>query len=216
MREIIQEYEIAVKVQNIVTDNGLNFVKAMKTYLETFTPEQQTALLPIASASQNASNGSVSTLFQPPIDPEILNLLTENSEESNTETLKETNDDPSLFDVLSFSPTTDFDEDLSSLPSLPSHIRCASHTLNLLATTDVEEVLTLRKDERFAQILKQSMKKMKSLWTRCNMSTRSCDIMKTELRKSNAQISFYFFYILFYHHRTLVTHTWGNEMEFYI
>ena len=93
MREIIQEYEIAVKVQNIVTDNGLNFVKAMKTYLETFTPEQQTALLPIASASQNASNGSVSTLFQPPIDPEILNLLTENSEEYNTETLKETNDD---------------------------------------------------------------------------------------------------------------------------
>ncbi len=59
---------------------------------------------------------------------------------------------------------------------LPAHIRCAAHTLNLLATTDVDAIV-----ETFPIPLKQlytmmSMKKANDIWNKSNRSIKSAEL----------------------------------------
>jgi len=68
---------------------------------------------------------------------------------------------------------------------LPKHIRCASHTLNLLATTDFK---TLVSDESMGckRLLRSAFAKCSSLWNNVSRSTKSSDaavdIIATSLR----------------------------------
>lgn len=56
---------------------------------------------------------------------------------------------------------------------LPCNIRCAAHTLNLLATTDVKSILQANSD--YATKYNQAMAKINNVWTACNRSTLASD-----------------------------------------
>ena len=118
---IIQEYQLEGKVQHIVTDNGLNFVNAIKDYFQNKDSE---------------------------------------------------NEDFSLYDILK---NRLLDCAQAYHVWLPSHIRCASHTLNLLAKADVEAVLKTCA-LAFQSKYEHSMKKIQDKWKKCGRSTKAANI----------------------------------------
>ncbi|KAI9565224.1 hypothetical protein GHT06_009006 [Daphnia sinensis] len=113
---IIQEYQLEGKVQHIVTDNGLSFVKAGYVVLEF--------------------------------------------------------DSDDLYDILK---TRMLDSAQTYHVWLPDHIRCASHTLNLLAKADVESVLKTCSPV-FQSKYEHSMKKIPDLWNKCGRSIKAAEM----------------------------------------
>ncbi|XP_069381208.1 E3 SUMO-protein ligase ZBED1-like [Paralichthys olivaceus] len=63
--------------------------------------------------------------------------------------------------------------------SLPPHQRCACHTLNLVATRDIEDALT--QSEPFKKISRSTMGKCQALWNKQHRSTQASDIIKDKL-----------------------------------
>lgn len=59
---------------------------------------------------------------------------------------------------------------------MPAHLRCAAHTLNLLATTDVEKVLRSVSCSAIRDLLDRTMGKARSLWKSANQSSKSAEI----------------------------------------
>ena len=66
-----------------------------------------------------------------------------------------------LTDILSSSDTLRF--------SLPAHFRCSAHTMNLIATKDVEKYLTTA--EQFKRVSRKTMLKLHDLWNKQSKST---------------------------------------------
>lgn len=96
-----------------VTDNGSNFVKAFKEF----------------------------SLLQKPSEPEkklnILNINTAGTD-SDVDEYSDADGDEDAIELVELSNTSEGDLALEtdSTITLPKHIRCASHTLNLIATSD--------------------------------------------------------------------------------
>lgn len=61
--------------------------------------------------------------------------------------------------------------------SLPSHIRCCSHTMNLVATTDIENIVTNSKNSIFKKQYRSVFAKLKSFFNLSRRSTKSQDII---------------------------------------
>lgn len=113
------------------------------------------------------------------IDPE---LMEENDEEEF--------EDAHLIDFLSYGDTSDVelhtilnssaddaeDETSQSHIWLPAHIRCAAHTLSLVATVDIDAILRGPFCSSVRGLYNQSFKKMQELWNKINRSTKSADL----------------------------------------
>ena len=110
---IIQEYQLEGKVQHIVTDNGQNFVKAIKDYF-----------------NNKASEASV--VVTETFEEQELSELLEDSDEmlGGFVELEFESQSGDLFDIFE---SRILDNALTYHVWLPAHIRCASHILNLLA-----------------------------------------------------------------------------------
>jgi hypothetical protein len=65
--------------------------------------------------------------------------------------------------------------------SLPKHMRCAAHTLNLVATKDAEKALV--DDSCFKTVWRKAMGKAQSLWNAQNRSTQAADKIKEHLKR---------------------------------
>jgi hypothetical protein len=63
---------------------------------------------------------------------------------------------------------------------LPKHMRCAAHTLNLVATTDADKA---HADEKFREASTSAMKKARQLWNAQSRSIVHADAIKDELKK---------------------------------
>lgn len=151
---IIQEYQLEGKVQHIVTDNGLNFVKAIKDYF-----------------NNKASEASV--VVTETFEEQELSELLEDSDEmlGGFVELEFESQSGDLFDIFE---SRILDNALTYHVWLPAHIRCASHTLNLLARADVETVLKSC-SKAFQSKFDHSMKKIQDLWNKCGRSTKAAE-----------------------------------------
>ena len=65
-------------------------------------------------------------------------------------------------------------QELGPTPSLPNHVRCASHTLSLVATTDAKKVL---KAGKFSSLNHSTMAKCSGLWNKSG-KPKSAEIIK--------------------------------------
>ena len=65
-------------------------------------------------------------------------------------------------------------EDDETAVALPSHMRCCSHTINLIATTDANKAVNV--DKNYNKIHNQAMAKASALWTLTNRSTKAADM----------------------------------------
>jgi len=57
---------------------------------------------------------------------------------------------------------------------LPKHMRCASHTLNLIATNDFDKIVTADSGT-YKRLIRSSLAKCSKLWTNVSRSTKSSD-----------------------------------------
>ena len=69
---------------------------------------------------------------------------------------------------------------MSPLNILPKHMRCAAHTMNLVAATDAEKALD---DEKYQEASTSAMKKARLLWNAQSRSVFHADAIKEELKK---------------------------------
>jgi hypothetical protein len=148
-----------IKIVATVSDNGANFVKAFKEF-------------------------NVHVLYGDDDDDDDGNDVNN----SNVEVI--VNDDDSLVDetFVNFVSIDDSVDDMRAHGSmvtgqkteqsdivLPTHIRCASHTLSLVGTTDANKAL--KNSAAFSRINHAAMGKCSALWNTCNRP-KSAEIIK--------------------------------------
>lgn len=92
-------------------------------------------------------------------------------------------DDVSFTDLHSVMiPDQDDDDDLTQVEyELPPHQRCASHTLNLVASTDVEKYLLSSSLSK--NLYRSSFGKCIALWNKTSRSTLAADKMSEKLKR---------------------------------
>lgn len=78
-----------------------------------------------------------------------------------------------------FINVTDIFNETENDYSLPPHQRCACHTLNLVATRDIESALT--QSEAFKKVSRSTIGKCQGLWNKQHRSTQASDIIKNKL-----------------------------------
>ena len=78
-------------------------------------------------------------------------------------------------------PNQDGDDDLTQVEyELPSHRRCAAHTLNLVASTDVEKHLSCSLSK---SVYQSSFAKYTALWNKTRRSTVAADVIQEKLKR---------------------------------
>ena len=144
------KFGIQDKIVRTTTDNGSNFVKAFRQF------------------SQTAA--SLPALDVPLEDPE------QEEDVPETQNLGEEIEEPRFFTV---DDLLTLDEPVHAY-TLPVHMRCAAHTLNLVATTDADKAL---QDHSFESATTSAMKKARSLWNGQARSVQTADHIEEELRR---------------------------------
>ena len=66
---------------------------------------------------------------------------------------------------------------------LPPQMRYSSHTLNLVATSDVEAAVTASVGQ-YKKVYRSSMAKCSQLWNRVSHSTKAADLLEEEVKLS--------------------------------
>lgn len=140
-------YNIESKVLMTCTDNGSNMIKAFAE-----SAQSRGNIL-----GENETNSSVKE-----DDDEGDDDDSSADEDNDTEICF----DSGMTDILSDCKTH------SEVAILPEHIRCCSHTLNLVATTDADKALT---DGTYKKIYRHSMAKASALWNLTSRSTKAAD-----------------------------------------
>lgn len=152
MADIHAEFEIEDKVTRTTTDNGKNFVKAFVQF------------------GSNDSTDFCSVNSENNVDkPEFDNAVDESTDEQDLE-------------YFSFSALlSETDIDIMSDINLPTHMRCAAHTLNLVATKDAD--MALKNDSVFKKAFRAVMAKAQALWNIQNRSTVAADTIYAAIKR---------------------------------
>jgi hypothetical protein len=148
-------FNIESKVVKTCTDNGSNMLKVFSAYSCPNDFNDTSSLLHITAAATATD---------------------ETGAESSTESNGESDDEASADEVTSFIPGVSdavdkYKADADDI-TLPEHLRCCSHTLNLIATTDAEKALN---DKAYKKLYRQSMAKATALWNMTSRSTKAAD-----------------------------------------
>ena len=151
IESIHRHFEICPKVTATITDNGSNFVKAFKVF----------------TADPSPSSASEEVIEQQDDDQ----LQSEENEEVSFEDMS---------DALTLE--SENDDDYTQVEyELPSHERCAAHTLNLVASSDVEK--SLSSSSLSKQIFRSSFAKCTVLWNKASRSTVASDHVEATLKR---------------------------------
>lgn len=94
------------------------------------------------------------------------------------QTEEEVDDDDDDDNIRTIELNEVFESNSSVSLTLPTHERCASHTLNLIVTKDFENS---EKDATYKKIYHSSIAKCKSLWTKYSHSSVMSDKTFEEL-----------------------------------
>lgn len=125
----------------------------------------------VATMTDNGSNFvKAFKVYQP---------VTESDDEMEEEESSPTDDDVTFL-ALSEILSAEQDSDGQAQICLPPHHRCASHTINLISTNDVEKYLTSNADSKV--VYRSSTAKCSALWTKASRSTIASEAVE-ELSK---------------------------------
>lgn len=151
--DINDEFALSpTKVIATVTDNGANFVKAFKE----FSLQVKLGVLQIDTDTPEDTEGSNAVA-------ENESSASANPNEGSGDHASETVEFVDIFDVLNSQPSSNCSDPVIVLPT---HLRCCSHTLSLVATTDASAALT--NSAQFSRLNHAAMGKCSSLWNSCS------------------------------------------------
>lgn len=71
-------------------------------------------------------------------------------------------------------PEIEFQEENGTI-TLPPHLRCCSHTMNLIATSDVEKIIKNTRDHSFKKKYRSTMAKIQAFFNIAHRSTKAAD-----------------------------------------
>jgi hypothetical protein len=149
MADVHSRFNLEGKVVRTTTDNGSNFVKAFTQFSAeaTLLPDLPT---PVAI---------------PPGEQELIELTEElDIAEWSDENMSYQN--TTIDEVL--------DDEVFAEGVLPPHMRCAAHTLNLVASVDADKALA---DSNFKSVCRKTMAKAQGLWNAQNRSVPVADLV---------------------------------------
>ena len=152
MADVHARYNIQDKVTMTTTDNGSNFVKAFVEY--------------------GAESGVVPEL--PYAEADDGNNSDEEDREAEGGCDGENVQDISIEEIFPDLAADQFDE-----YDLPKHMRCTTHTLNLIATTDAGKAIKPQSNLKI--VLRRAMGKSQSIWNMQGRSTVAADMIEREL-----------------------------------
>lgn len=98
--------------------------------------------------------------------------------ESESENEEGDDEEPTFTDVIKALSTASGDDGQFSLPP---HYRCASHTINLISTSDVDKHLNLCADTK--AVYRSSIAKCSALWTKASRSTLASEHVEEVSRR---------------------------------
>ena len=105
-----------------------------------------------------------------------MEMIQDGEEENGDEEQEEEKEEDEVPDFMNITELLDLAE---AEYSLPPHQRCACHTLNLVATKDIEDALT--QSPQFKKISRSTIAKCQALWNKQQRSTQASDIIKEKL-----------------------------------
>lgn len=144
------EFKICSKVNCTITDNGSNFLKAFDMFKRPSSPEKNPAADEDMSHDEDEKDDFVFI--------DIGDIMNCGPEEVD---LGDADDDLCLKDHI----------------HLPPHMRCSCHSLNLVATTDVKNIDSVR-----FQKLKSSVDaKLTAIWNKQSRSSLASDFIKATM-----------------------------------
>ncbi len=178
LESIHEEFEITAKITATVTDSGSNFVKAFRFFatnptISTSSNDEPQQLPDVMDQATSAYSSDLSDSEFEEEDSEYSNSVQEDS--GIQEEIREM-EEQQIEEFLAI--TNILDQKIADvIYSLPPHRRCASHTLNLIATKDVyKQMGALLKN------LKESTEsKMKQIWNKQSRSTKASDEITKKL-----------------------------------
>lgn len=154
LQAIIHQFELQDKVISTVTDNGSNFIKAFKEFGIDIDEIGENLPIDVATLLQDATKTN--------IHDSNFDLIFEGLTSNENENDEIPNDD----DCVGFNTVEDIiDATEINEPSLGIHLRCASHTLCLVASQDAKNSL---KDAKYRDIHMNIFAKLKLLWAKYN------------------------------------------------
>jgi hypothetical protein len=174
MMEIHTKFQIRDKVRRTTTDNASNFIKAFSQFgklcetlpkLAAETPDFSDWDV-VREEVEEGVGVEVEDEFEKDYAP-----LPSGLEKLYADEDEEEPDAVSVEDILD-------NANIHRQKSLPPHMRCAAHTLNLIATVDAELAL---QDEEFKSAYRKAMDKARGFWNAQCRSTVSADAIKQEL-----------------------------------
>ena len=121
----------------------------------------------VATVTDNASNfAKAFRVYQPAVP-------SSDAESEGEEEQVDEEDDVTFTDVTEL---LSVDEAVDAQITLPPHYRCASHTINLISTTDVKKHLESSTESR--AVYMSSMAKCSGLWTKASRSTVAAEAVE--------------------------------------
>ena len=147
IEQIHESYGLAGKITATITDNGSNFIKA-------FTVFHHPSL----------DSSSVSTEETAALDVD----------EDSDECLENTDTEEIIFENVYQLLTMETEDELTQVQyDLPAHERCAAHTLNLVASTDIDKYISKSPVSR--NLYRSSLAKCSAVWNKISRSTVASD-----------------------------------------
>ena len=147
IEQIHNGYNLAGKVTATITDNGSNFVKSFAMFHQS----------PLDSSSTTAEEAAILSM-----------------DDDSDESLENTETEEVIFENMDDLLTVDTEDDHTQVQyDLPAHERCAAHTLNLIASTDIDKFLSTSPISR--NLYRSSVAKCLAVWNKASRSTIASD-----------------------------------------
>jgi hypothetical protein len=169
--EMHKEFKISSKVNLTITDNGSNFLKAFRMFQAKDAGNER--------ASNEASDEDC---FEEEEEDDFVlvdigEIIESHICTSEAARVSKSNESSGgQMDGLEDGSDPDDEEEVERI-ILPPHMRCTCHTLNLIATTDVEKI----RNRPFLKIKKSLDLKLKSIWNKQKRSSLASDFIKSKM-----------------------------------
>lgn len=160
MQSVHAEFDLQDKLTRTTTDNGSNFVKAFEEFADIADILPAIPELELEEEADDETEDEVQEVQLADIPYNIVELIGSPEEEAvEVEHLE-------VEEILA-------EDSTGTNTTLPTHMRCAAHTYNLVATKDAEAAIM--NDPVFKAICRKVMGKAKALWNLQNRSTVVAD-----------------------------------------
>ena len=172
MSEVHSKFGLEGKILRTVTDNGANFCKSFREFGPRPGRAATAPLPPVEDMDE------VEEVLPSQPQPQYRNEREDEAPGDHEYIDDEIHLPPGSYQHLHVEEMLEEGSEEGGLYNLPEHLRCAAHTLNLVACQDVKNVL--ENDHLHKSAIDQ---KANDLWKKSRASTNAMDIIRQKMKR---------------------------------